>query len=103
MFIAILDLLTTLEYRSEILAQLESEQPTTTAMKGCESFRVFTQREEGTSITAIHEWDEESSFDAYLGSDAFARSGAVLRPLLAGPPLSRRCLIHPVRHSRMLR
>ena len=41
-------------------------------------------------MTVIHEWEDETSFAGYLSSEAFARSGAVLRPLMTVPPVSRR-------------
>jgi quinol monooxygenase YgiN len=38
----------------------------------------------------IHEWDDQESFAGYVESDSFARSGAVLRPMMTGAPVSRR-------------
>ena len=38
----------------------------------------------------MHEWTDQSAFAAYLASEAFARSNAVLRPLITEGPLSRR-------------
>ncbi len=38
----------------------------------------------------IHEWADQPSFAAYLASDSFERSGAVIRPLMSAPSVSRR-------------
>ena len=54
------------------------------------SFRVYASREDDNTVTVVHEWTDQSSFAAYLASDAFARSNAVLRPLVTDGPVSRR-------------
>lgn len=41
-------------------------------------------------MTVVHEWVDQASFAAYLASDAFARSTAVLRPMVTDGPVSRR-------------
>lgn len=92
MFIAILDLLTTAEDRSHVLAQLDSERGEIRAMEGNLDFRVYAAREDDGAVAVVHEWSDQPSFDRYLASGAFARSGAVLRPLLTSPPVSRRFL-----------
>ena len=89
-FIAILDFSTLAADRAAAIAQLEREQPAVCAMPGCVAFRVFSSRQSDTDITVLHEWTDQASFDAYLASDAFARSGAVLRPMMTGAPSSRR-------------
>ena len=89
-FIAILDFSTVATDRAAAIAQLEREQPAVSAMPGCVAFRVFSSRQSDTGITVLHEWTDQASFDAYLASDAFARSGAVLRPMMTGAPSSRR-------------
>ena len=38
----------------------------------------------------LHEWIDEASFRAYSDSEAMARSGQVLRPMMTAPPVSRR-------------
>jgi quinol monooxygenase YgiN len=60
------------------------------AMPGNVAFRIYASREDGTRITVVHEWEDQASFAAYLRSDSFARSGEVLRPIMAGAPVSRR-------------
>jgi quinol monooxygenase YgiN len=89
-FIAILDFSTAAADRPAAIAQLEREQPVVTAMPGCLAFRVFPDHPGGTGITVLHEWADQASFDGYLASDAFARSGAILRPMMTGSPTSRR-------------
>jgi quinol monooxygenase YgiN len=89
-FIAILDFSTAAADRPAAIAQLEREQPAVTAMPGCLAFRVFPDRPNGTGITVLHEWADQASFDGYLASDAFSRSGAILRPMMTGSATSRR-------------
>jgi quinol monooxygenase YgiN len=90
MFIAILDFSTAAADRPAALAQLDGERDQVRAMPGNIAFRVYAGREDDTQVTVVHEWQDEASFAAYLGSAPFARSGAVLRPILVGAPVSRR-------------
>ncbi len=90
MFIAILDFATTAADRSAALAQLDAEHAEVRAMPGNLAFRVYASRSDDTTVTVVHEWDDETSFAGYLGSDSFARSGEVLRPIMTGTPVSRR-------------
>lgn len=90
MLIAILDLHTTSEDRLKALAQLDEERDEIRAMPGNLDFRVYEARHDVGGVTVVHEWADEQSFAAYLASGAFERSGAVLRPLMAAPAVSRR-------------
>lgn len=90
MFIAILDFNTAAADRPAALAQLDRERGQVQAMPGNIAFRVYADREDDTRVTVVHEWQDEASFSAYLGSASFARSGEVLRPVMAGTPVSRR-------------
>lgn len=90
MFIAILDFSTSAADRPAALAQLDAARPAVVEMTGCVSFRVYASRLAPTDVTVVHEWEDGDAFDRYLGSDAFARSGAVLRPLMTAAPVSRR-------------
>jgi quinol monooxygenase YgiN len=90
MLIAVLDLRTTAADRAVALAQLDSEHDEIRAMGGNLDFRVYAARDDEEAVVVIHEWADEPSFAAYLSSEAFARSGAVLRPLVTAPPVSRR-------------
>jgi quinol monooxygenase YgiN len=88
--IAILDFSTATTDRPAALAQLDRERDEVRAMPGNVAFRVYASRQDGTGITVVHEWDDEASFAGYLGSDSFARSGEVIRPMMTGAPVSRR-------------
>ena len=90
MLIAVLDLRTTAADRPVALAQLDSEREEIRAMPGNLDFRVYAARDDEEAVAVIHEWADKQSFAAYLSSSAFARSGAVLRPLVTAPPVSRR-------------
>uniref|UniRef100_A0A1V2I9C5 Antibiotic biosynthesis monooxygenase n=1 Tax=Pseudofrankia asymbiotica TaxID=1834516 RepID=A0A1V2I9C5_9ACTN len=90
MLIAILDFSTAAVDRPAALAQLDGERDEIRAMSGNVAFRVYASREDDTRITVVHEWDGPASFGGYLGSEAFARSGEVLRPMMTGVPISRR-------------
>ena len=90
MFIAILDFSTTRTDRARALAQLEGERAQVRSMPGNLAFRVYASREDEQTVTVVHEWVDQDSFAAYLASDAFARSNAVLRPMVTGGPVSRR-------------
>ncbi|WP_432840781.1 putative quinol monooxygenase [Dactylosporangium sp. CA-092794] len=90
MLIAILDFRTAAGDRPAALAQLDAERDRIRAMPGNLDFRVYASREDGTRVAVVHEWQDEAAFAGYLESDAFARSGVVLRPLMTGAPVSRR-------------
>lgn len=89
MLIAILDLRTAPADRPAVLAQLRSEHGEIRAMPGNLDFRVYAADDEA-AVAVIHEWADQDAFAAYLASDAFARSGAAIRPLVTSPPVSRR-------------
>jgi quinol monooxygenase YgiN len=90
MFIAVLDLRTSATDRPAALAQLDGEREEIRAMPGNLDFRVYAARDDDESVAVIHEWVDQSSFAAYLSSEAFTRSGTVLGPLVTAPPVSRR-------------
>src|SRR3954464_2651304 len=90
MLIAVLDLRTAAADRPVALAQLDCERDEIRAMPGNLDFRVYAARDDEGAVAVVHEWTDEASFAGYLSSDAFARSGAVLRPLMTEPPVSRR-------------
>jgi quinol monooxygenase YgiN len=90
MFIAILDFTTAAGDRWGALAQLDTERDEVRAMPGNVAFRVYAAREDDSLVTVVHEWEDQESFAGYLGSEAFARSGKALRPIMTGAPVSRR-------------
>ncbi|GAA3455614.1 putative quinol monooxygenase [Dactylosporangium matsuzakiense] len=90
MLIAIVDFDVAAADRAAALAQLDAERAEVSAMPGNISFRVYAGRDSDTALTILHEWQDAASFAGYQASDSFARSGAVLRPLMTGAPVSRR-------------
>ncbi len=90
MLIAVLDLRTNATDRPVALAQLDSERDEIRAMPGNLDFRVYADRDDEEAVAVNHEWADEPSFAAYLSSEAFTRSGTVLRPLMTAAPVSRR-------------
>src|SRR3546814_15545158 len=89
-FIAVLDFSVSASDRLTAVAHLEREGSTIRSMPGCVAFRVFPAQDTDTDVTVLHEWTDRAAFDGYLASDAFARSGEILRPLMTAPPVSRR-------------
>jgi quinol monooxygenase YgiN len=53
---------------------------------GCERFAVYRDPSDATSLFLYEEWRDRDAADAYLGSDYFQSSGAVLFPLMDGAP-----------------
>lgn len=90
MFIAIVDLCTSADDRPAARAQLLAERPAVRAMPGCIDVRVLEAHDDDRRLTVLHEWEDRASFEAYTGSDEFARSGEVIFPLVTEPPTSRR-------------
>jgi quinol monooxygenase YgiN len=90
MLIALLDLHTAATDRAAALAQLDAEREEIRAMPGNLDFRVYAARDNEEDVVVVHEWADEPSFATYLASESFARSGAVLRPLMSAPAVSRR-------------
>jgi|tagenome__1003787_1003787.scaffolds.fasta_scaffold19573055_2 quinol monooxygenase YgiN len=90
MFIAIVDFSTAAADRPAALAQLDGERDRVRAMPGNLAFRVYAAREDETRTSIVHEWADRASFDDYVRSESFARSGEVLRPIMTGAPVSRR-------------
>ena len=90
MLIAILDFATAVTDRPAALAQLDSERDQVRTMPGNIAYRVYASREDDTTVTVVHEWEDVESFQPYVASEAFARSGAALRPMMTGAPVSRR-------------
>ncbi|MEV0201017.1 antibiotic biosynthesis monooxygenase [Nonomuraea sp. NPDC050691] len=90
MIIAIVDFDTAAADRAAALAHLDSERDQVRAMPGNLAYQAYASRQDETRVTIVHEWEDEESFAGYLKSDAFARSGEVIRPMMVGAPVSRR-------------
>ena len=90
MYIAIVDFDVAPEHRAQALDALLKEVASVRATDGCVNFRPFTDPQSETHVGVLHEWSTAEGFGTYLSSPGFARSGEILRPLMTGPPGSRR-------------
>lgn len=90
MLIAILDFDVAPADQQAALDQLLAEAPGVRAMPGNIAFRPYADPLLDTRVSLVHEWQSRADFDAYLASEAFARSGTKLRPMMTGAPTSRR-------------
>ena len=90
MLIAIVDFTVAPENRAAALATLLAEAPAVRSMTGNLAFQPYLDPVSAEAVRIFHEWQDAASFEAYTSSDAFKRSGQVLRPMMTGAPLSRR-------------
>lgn len=90
MLIAILDFDVAPADQQAALDHLLAEAPTVRAMPGNIAFRPYADPLIDTRVSLIHEWEVPAAFEAYLASEAFANTGAVLRPMMTAAPVSRR-------------
>jgi quinol monooxygenase YgiN len=90
MFIALVEFLVAPADRPAALQVLLDEAPGVRALPGNSRFLPFADPSAQDRIVIYHEWQDEAGFRGYASSPAFARSGAALRPLMTGAPLSRR-------------
>lgn len=90
MFIAIVDLTVSPADRAAALTALADLEPVVRAMPGCRSLRHVVAPDDPGTITVLHEWEDQDRFRAYASSATFAQVSAILRPIAAGPPVSRR-------------
>ncbi len=82
MLIAVLDLRTTAADRPAALAQLDGESDEIRAMPGNLDFRVYADRDDDGAVTVLHDGPTSRRSPPTSPPSAFARSGAVLRPLM---------------------
>ena len=90
MLIAIVDFTVAPENRAAALATLLAEAPAVRSMAGNIGFQTYLDPVNGEALRIVHEWQDQASFEAYTASEAFKRSGQVLRPMMTGAPVSRR-------------
>jgi len=90
MLIAHVTFQTAAENRKKALDALLFELPAVLAMPGCLKFQPYADPASPTRLGVVHEWEDAESFAAFTASPGFARSGAVVRPLMTAPPVSRR-------------
>jgi quinol monooxygenase YgiN len=90
MLIAIVTFKTTPSDRPAAIAALLAEAPTVRALPGCIRFHPLADPADASQIALLHEWADADAFGAYVGSAGFTATGAILRPLMTEPPISRR-------------
>ena len=90
MFIAIVEFEVAKENRSLAISQLSAEVPGVRAMSGNIGFCTYADPSNETSVIILHRWKSQADFQSYTASDAFARSGKILRPLMTASPQSNR-------------
>lgn len=90
MLIAIVEFEVTKETRASAITQLLTEVPAVRAMAGNLGFGTYADPTNETSVVILHRWKTQENFQNYLASEAFARSGKILRPLMTAPPQSNR-------------
>lgn len=76
--------------RDAALSVLLDETPTVRALSGCQNFRAFADPNLPSQICILHEWDSIAEFGEYLNSSGFAKTGALLSPMMTEAPTSRR-------------
>lgn len=67
------------------LALLAREAAAVRRMAGCARYAVFRSHE-GADIAIVQRWHTHDAFNAYRTSEAFARLGAGLKPMMSAPP-----------------
>ena len=90
MLIAIVEFEVTKENRPTAIAQLLAEAASVHAMAGNASFCAYADPSNETSVLILHRWNSKEDFQNYLSSNAFTRSGEILRPLMTAVPQSQR-------------
>lgn len=90
MIIAHLTFETTTANVKDALSTIVAHCDRVQGMKGCAAFIPFQDAQNDRRIGIVHEWDHADAFEAYLASDVFKDMGQRLRPLMEGPPVSRR-------------
>lgn len=76
--------------RETALQALMAQAPAIRNMTGCLAFVPFLDPSEGGKLGVIHEWESPADFEAYIASDPFASLSRLLRPMMMGPPVSKR-------------
>ncbi len=94
MFIALVDFTVSSAKGLEALAVLLAEAPAIRAMDGNLAFQPYLHPESAGEIRIFHEWRDAAGFEAYIASPEFRALSQVLRPLMSGPPVSRRMSAH---------
>ena len=59
------------------------------ALPGNAGFSVLTDADDPTALVIAQDWQSNSEFEAYKAGPVFADLGALLRPALTAPPMTR--------------
>ncbi|MGH1444502.1 MAG: putative quinol monooxygenase [Cognatishimia sp.] len=76
--------------RAAALQTLLDECDAVRRMQGCIAFIPFVDPTGDTGLGVLHEWDSAEAFAAYTSSVEFTAVGQALRPIMIGPPVSKR-------------
>ncbi|MEP6828294.1 MAG: antibiotic biosynthesis monooxygenase family protein [Aestuariivirga sp.] len=90
MLIAIVEFEVAKENRPAAVAQLLAEAASVRTMTGNISFCTYADPSNETSVLILHRWNSKEDFQNYVSSDAFRRSGEILRPMMTTAPQSQR-------------
>lgn len=90
MLIAIVTFKTSPADRPAAIAALLAEADDVRALSGCVRFLPLANPADPCETALVHEWWDEASFAHYVASPGFAAFGAILRPMMTEPPVSRR-------------
>ncbi|GAB5377249.1 MAG: hypothetical protein AcusKO_37110 [Acuticoccus sp.] len=69
----------------DAFALLAREAAAVRRMTGCAHYAFF-RSPDGEDIAIVQRWHTRDAFEAYRTSDAFARLGAGLKPMMSAPP-----------------
>jgi quinol monooxygenase YgiN len=94
MFIAIVDFTVAPARGLKALGVILAEATAVRAMDGNLAFQPYLHPESAGEIRIFHEWRDAADFEAYIASPAFRALSQALRPLMSGPPVSRRMTAH---------
>ena len=86
--------------RERILERVQPLLEEARRMEGNCAYRASTDSENPAHIGLMHEWETLSHFRAYASSGLFERIGAILRPAMTRPPVSRRLQTHIIEEIR---
>lgn len=73
--------------RDTAIAAFEASAETVRAMAGCDAYAIYRSNDT-ISIVIVQKWASMDQFNAYRGSDTFAKIGQTLKPLMTAPPVT---------------
>lgn len=69
----------------EAISKFEAQSGTVRAMNGCEGYSLYRN---DTAVVIVQKWQNNKYFDAYRESEAFAKLGNALKPLMKKAPVT---------------